>query len=228
MRTVVVALVLLGVLAGVMRAVWPDDLGARMEPARTATFRVLGMTDPHPAQRAADVREFDRRYAENRTMTLVHVVFGSIFLAAALLQFAGRVRTRWPRFHRWLGRVLVVAGLAITISALYFALLMPFAGIGETIPIVLFGSLFAFALARAWLAIRRGNVLEHRRWMIRAFAVAVGISVVRVVGIPADLAGTVYGLESRPVFAIALWVGFALAVTAGEVVLWSGGLSARR
>jgi uncharacterized membrane protein len=214
---VVVALVLLGIVAGVGRAIWLTDLGSRMEPARDEVFQALSLTDPDATQRALDVQEFDRRYAENPAMTLMHVVFGSVFLAAALLQFTGRVRTRYPLFHRWLGRVLVVSGLAVTVSALYFALLMPFAGMGETIVIVLFGGLFAFALVRAWLAIRRSDVALHRRWMIRAFAVAIGISLVRVAGIPADLAGTAYGLAARPVFVISLWVGFTLAVVAGEL-----------
>jgi hypothetical protein len=62
-------------------------------------------------------------------------------------------------------------------------------------------------------AIRRDDVVTHRRWMIRAFAPGVAVGTVRIwIGIL--LAS---GLLNFPdSFAAAFWIAFSLHVLAGE------------
>lgn len=45
---------------------------------------------------------------------------------------------------------------------------------GESIATVVFGVWFIASLVLAFRAIRRDDVPQHRRWLIRAFAVGVG------------------------------------------------------
>src|SRR5690242_10163478 len=80
------------------------------------------------------------------------------------------------------------------------------------------GSGFLAALLSAIRAIRRRDIVHHRRWMVRAFAVSVGVGVIRAwVGI---FYGT--GLTSlSSAFAISFWLGLGIGVLAGELWLRS-------
>jgi len=51
-------------------------------------------------------------------LTLVHIVPGLLFMLLGPLQFSSTIRARHLRWHRWSGRVFVVCGVVIGISAL--------------------------------------------------------------------------------------------------------------
>ncbi len=75
---------------------------------------------------------------------------------------AGTSRGTWvnvPRDmggRRWSGRLLLV--LPATITGLWFGVLMPIPGAGEATVISLVAAYFVVSLARAFRAIRRGDV----------------------------------------------------------------------
>jgi uncharacterized membrane protein len=112
-------------------------------------------------------------------LTLVHIIPGALFLALALLQFAPSIRAKHLKVHRWLGRILVVTGLVIGISALVMSFTMNIGGLNETAATTLFVILFLFCLIKAYRHIRRKEVAQHREWMIRAFAISLGVATTR-------------------------------------------------
>jgi hypothetical protein len=116
--------------------------------------------------------------------------------------------------------MLVAAAVVSVSSGLFFGLLMPFGGAAEVVAIALFGGLFLAALGRAVVAIRTGKVALHREWMIRAFAVAIGISTVRVFGAGLDLLLTPAGVRPDRVFVLSVWAGWVATLAAAE--LWIG------
>jgi uncharacterized membrane protein len=217
MWCLVLPLVLLGVFAAAGRARYVADFAHRAEPLRTGTLRALDRRDPRALERPAEVARFDRRYGDHPVMALVHVVPGGLFLALAPFQFLPRLRRRYLTVHRWSGRVLILLAFVSASSALYFGLRMPFGGVSEAIAIAVFAGLFLFAIARAYLAIRRRQVARHREWMIRAFAVAIGISTVRVVDGLLDVALAPAGLRADHLFVISIWTGWMLTFGAAEV-----------
>lgn len=212
-----VILVLIGVGASIGRALFPADLGRRMDPSRERIFRSLALHDPHSRERAAEVLRFDSRFAAHPVLTLLHVVPGGLFLALAPFQFSARIRTRHPALHRWSGRVLLLAALAAGLNGLYFGLLMPYAGPAEAAAIALFGGLFLLAMARGFQAIRRRDAALHREWMIRTFAIAIAISTVRVLGAAFDIALAPRGIGPQAIFVLAVWSGWIVTVGAAEV-----------
>lgn len=214
----VALLTLVGVTAAAARATFPADLAARAEPVRALLLASLDLTDPRAAERPGEVARFDGVFARHPRLTLLHVVPGGLFLALAPLQFSSRLRDRHRRMHRWTGRVLVPAAGLSVLPGLYFGLRMPFGGRTEALAIALFGGLLLVALARAVVAIRRGQVACHREWMIRAFAVAIGISTVRVVGAVFDVTLTPLGVGPREVFVLSVWTGWITTLGAAE--LW--------
>lgn len=218
MIAVAALLVALGVLAGVGRAVFLEDLVTRLDPVRTRILQAAGIQDPHAESRAAIGRQVDSRYVQNPRVGRFHVIGGSVYLLFGLLQFSSRIRRRTIRYHRWAGRALVVTGLAMAIAGVYFGIRFPYAGLAEIIPVTTFGALFVIALASGFVAIRRGEVVRHRLWMTRAFAIGVGISVVRLVAGAADLVLTPLGWMAGEIFVLSLWAGWGLSVVAAE--LW--------
>jgi uncharacterized membrane protein len=210
-----------------MRSAYPADLAVRSEPVRQSLLRVFGVVDPLADGRAPELERFDRRFADHPRATVLHVLPGALFLLLAPLQFAASLRRRFPRLHRWCGRFLLALGLLTALAGFYFGLLMPFGGAGETAAIVLFGALFLTALERAFRAIRRGDVARHRAWMIRAFAVALGIATVRLVGAVLDVLLAPAGWPPAAFFVLTLWIGWSLTVVAGELWIASGAPAAR-
>ena len=168
-----------------------------------------------PAGAAEEAFGFDRWFVTYPLLTLLHVIPGSIFLVLAPFQLSAHIRNSHLRFHRWSGRVLVVAALAYGLSGLVLGPLFPYGGPGARAAIIFFDTPFLFALVRAFIAIRRHDVRRHREWMIRVFAIALGIATVRVVGLV--LIG-ISGGSFHDSAGISFWTGWGLNYAAAE--LW--------
>ena len=121
------------------------------------------------------------RFLDFPAVVALHVVLGGVYLALAPFQFVTRIRTRWPEYHRQVGRLLVAIGLVAGASGLFMAWIIPFAGWPERIILGFFGLLFLTSTAKGFFAIRAGQVTAHREWMIRAFAIGLAIATDRLI-----------------------------------------------
>jgi uncharacterized membrane protein len=223
--TGVTLLVLLALASSVGRAIGviesllvdgPVPTLSRLDRESMAFMERLGGVDP-----ASDIHrdlerqneEFLGKFNRNPIATLLHVLPGALFIVLAPLQFSRRIRTRYVDWHRWSGRVVLLLGIPVTISGFYFGVLMPFSGFLETSAIVIFGTLFVVAMVRGYASIRRRAIAQHREWMIRMFAVAIGVASVRVAGIILAFI-TLKGPEAW--FGYSVWIGFVVTVAAAE------------
>lgn len=214
----VVTLVVLGVISGIARSLMPATLGARVEPARLQLLHALHHDDPRPLVRAAEIREVEGRFVAHPLVMFLHALTGALFLMLAPLQLLPDFRVRHATLHRRMGVALIAAGAVIACTGFYFGVLHPAAGIGEVIVIALAATFFLGSLGCAVVAIRKRRIAVHRRWMIRAFAAAIGISTIRIVALVADLALTPAGFTLRQIFVLSLWLGWI--VTLGAAELW--------
>lgn len=108
---------------------------------------------------------------------VVHIVSAVTYAVLGAFLFSAGLRRRRPRWHRFSGRVVVVAGLLVAVSALWMTLVYPRQpGTGDLAYVfrIGFGSGLAASLVLGYAAIRRGNVLRHLAWMTRAYALALG------------------------------------------------------
>ncbi len=101
-----------------------------------------------------------------------HLAMAAIITACGPLQLIPQLRARFPRVHRWTGRVYLVTALAASTSALYLLWIRNerVAGdlvqhLGISVDAVLIGVCAALALRYALQ--RRFDL--HRRWAIRLF-----------------------------------------------------------
>lgn len=200
---IVVPLIALALAAAGGRAV---ALATGSEP-----FAILYHLFPGPA--VEDARLLDRWFAAQAGLTWTHILTGSVVLTLAPAQFVPRIRQQYLRFHRWAGRVALVAALPAGLSGLLLQARSPYGGLLALSAIVSAGALFLAAGARAYHAIRRGERDRHREWMIRLLAVGLGVGVVRVVALPLIL---VTGRRPLELVGVAFWLGFALPILAGE------------
>jgi uncharacterized membrane protein YozB (DUF420 family) len=192
-------LVFVGLLIGIV----VTSYGLRI--ATDVPFLASG-TEPEP-------EDFEARYIAHHWLAYLHMTPGVLYLLGAPLQLSERFRTKHYTTHRRVGRVLVGAGLFSISLGIVFGLRFPWGGIFEAIATAVFGCWFLACLLLAVRAIRRDEVPVHRRWMIRAFAVGVGIGTIRIwIGL---LLGTGL-LNFHNSFAAAFWIGLSLHVLAGE------------
>lgn len=135
---------------------------------------------------------------------VTHAVSASVALMLAPLQFAARLRARWPALHRWSGRVAVAAIVLAWLSSLPLALPAE-TGAVASVGFLLLGLCWIVAtLAGLRHALQR-RWADHRRWMVRSFALtAAGITLRIQLG-----ASSALGLDmdlAYPVIAWACWV----------------------
>ena len=214
----VALLVFIGILGAVGRALFPANIISLLDPSRSRLVHFLGLSEMDREVRRSEVAKMDGSFAQHRFATYLHVIPGGIFLALAPLQFSRRLRGQYPRFHRWSGRLLLLDAVVVTASALFFGVIVPYAGPPESVAIIVIATFFIFALGRGFVAIRQGAVERHREWMIRGFAAALAISSIRLVGAFLDLFFTPLGLPLPEGFVLSLWIGWASTVSFAE--LW--------
>jgi hypothetical protein len=118
----------------------------------------------------AQVLPTDEGLAALTAPLVAHIVTVAVYALLGALQFAPALRAR--RWHRVAGRLVVACGLVAAASGLWLAL-ADGAGALTAFRLV-FGTAWAVFLVLGFAAIRRRDVVRHRRWVIRAHAVAMG------------------------------------------------------
>ena len=157
----------------------------------------------------------DVRYIQHRWVSFLHIVPGVLFLTLAPLQFVARIRQRRISIHRGLGRFLATCAAISGVIVLVLNIIFPsFGGISTQTATIFFGVIFLFSLAMAIRHILRKEVRQHREWMIRTFALAVGVATVRVFFL---LLGVITGLSFEETFGASFWLGFGVNLLIAEV-----------
>jgi uncharacterized membrane protein len=165
----------------------------------------------------AQFASLDDLFARYPFLTLVHIVPGLLFMVLGPLQFSSTIRARHLRWHRWSGRIFVICGVVIGISALVMSFGMPaIGGLNQAAATTLFATFFLFALCKAFWHIRRREVALHREWMIRAFSVGLAVATIRPIVGMFFATSRFSGLTPHEFFGIGFWVGFVLHLIAAE------------
>ena len=168
---------------------------------------------PNIAAGTLPEEEFDHRYVEQAWLAYLHIVPGVVYLFLAPVQLAYRIRSRHYTFHRRLGRVVATAGMITGVFALIFGGLFSFGGLSEASAAVVFGGWFLTCLVLAVRAVRRDDIVHHRRWMIRAFAIGIGIGTTRIWLLILGAAGLDFASSFGPAF----WISFSLHALIAEL-----------
>ncbi len=149
---------------------------------------------------------------------VVHIVSALGYAVLGAFQFSATLRRRRPGWHRVAGRVLVVLGLAVALSALCLTVCYPRQpGTGALAYLfrLAFGSGMAASIVIGFAAIRHRDVARHRAWMTRAYALALGAGTqVFTQGIGNTLFGT-----TELTTDLCLGAGWAINLAVAEYVI---------
>ena len=150
--------------------------------------------------------------------SVVHFIPAMAFAVILPFQLWPGSRRRYPRVHRIAGRVGAAAGIVFSLTGLLLAYVMPARPVTDRAVMTTFGLLFPVLLAAGVAAARRGDIVAHRRWMLRVTAAALAPLTQRVL-FPLFAAT---GIDSMnrfwDLFLTALW--FANIVNFGIAEWW--------
>lgn len=199
-----------------VRVIWVLTILLSIIGVAAVTRRMLQLLAPSP-RLGGPAAALDAGFAPHALLTMVHIVPALFFVVLGPLQFVPTLRVRRPVLHRWMGRIVLAAGVIIGVTALIMSPQMAIGGATETAATMLFALLFLFSLVKAYAAIRSRRFASHREWMIRAFAIGLAVAFVRpIVGIFFATSRLTH-LTPHEFFGIAFWLGFSIQTIAAEV-----------
>ncbi|MFE7564165.1 DUF2306 domain-containing protein [Kitasatospora sp. NPDC057500] len=127
-------------------------------------------------------------YLAHRVPLALHVGGGVLAILLGPWQFLPRLRARRPGLHRLTGRLYLLAVLATGTGGLLLAphgLVGPIAPIGFTLLAVL----LLLSSALAWRSALRRDLVRHRAWATRSYALVLAAATLRIWLPVMDLAG---------------------------------------
>lgn len=202
---------------------WPVFLMLCVIGAGAAVRRIVVLLAPPPvAPVSAPVSQFnslDAAFASRNVLTLCHIIPALLFITLLPVWFLKSARSR-PQIHRRLSYILILLGGVVGVTALLLST-HPVGGINEATAAILYDCLFLFSLVRAWVMLQRNDLVLHRRWMIRAVAVLIGIAATRPVMGVFFATASITHLQPKQFFGTAFWIGFTSTYIAGEAYLRS-------
>jgi uncharacterized membrane protein len=202
--TAVIVLSVIGVAVAVRRTIYLENV-------------LVSGYHPPANSRGAEFHSLDDLFAGHPVLTLIHIIPGMLFMILGPWQFSSSIRARSIRWHRLNGRIFLVSGVIIGVSAEVMSFTMPsIGGINQAAATILFGLFFLFSLSKAFWHIRRREIALHRQWMIRAFSIGLAVATIRpIVGI-FFATSRLSGLTPLEFFGTAFWIGFVLHLIAAE------------
>jgi hypothetical protein len=115
-----------------------------------------------------------QRYETFKWWLLPHGIFGAIVLLFAPFQFSNRLRQRFTRAHRIMGRLYVVSALALAPMGAYIQYFQERSGAPRsfTILAVIDAALLMGTTLMAFFFAFRRKIALHKQWATRSYAVA--------------------------------------------------------
>jgi uncharacterized membrane protein len=143
-------------------------------------------------------------FVERPASTIAHFLGGAVALVAGAFQLSAWFRGRYLNAHRWLGRLYVVAVIIGGIAGFFMAL-KAFGGLASNTGFGLLAVLWVSTTLNAYRLIRQGNVNEHRKWMIRSYALTLAAVTLRFY-LPGSMIAGIPMTIAYPIIAWLCWV----------------------
>ena len=147
---------------------------------------------------------------------LPHGVAGACALLLGLAQFSDRLRLRFRKLHRVLGRIYVAGVFVAAPLGFHIQYFEERMGVPRSFSIAaaVDATLWMVTTGIAMVFILKGKVHQHRQWMTRSFAVALVFLEARVIG-------GIGGWENLDAHAneTIVWVCLAFSILAADLAL---------
>ena len=134
-----------------------------------------------------------------------HVFASLVALSLAPFQFSSRLRSARPRVHRLMGRAYLGVGVVVGGLAGLYMSIFAFGGVVAKLGFACLASGWLYSGLRAYQAIRRGAVQEHRTWMVRNVALTLAAVTLRIY-LPSSMIAGIPFEVAYPAIAWLCWV----------------------
>ncbi|MEM7375303.1 MAG: DUF2306 domain-containing protein [Bacteroidota bacterium] len=157
-------------------------------------------------------------YHETPIPIVLHIVAGIVLNLLGPFQFATGFRARRPGFHRWSGRLLVLAGVLVGITGLWMnEIFPPYGGLLKYSGIVAHSVGILIALFLAMRFILNRQIAKHRVWMMRAVAIGLGPATQRLFVLPVFF---ITGNINEQLIGLVVWGSLFLNLLVVEWILY--------
>jgi uncharacterized membrane protein len=158
--------------------------------------------------------QMDDIFARYPLLTLIHIIPGLIFVITGPFQF---IRARYPRWHRIGGRLFLVSGVVLGMTALIMSFAVPaIGGVNQAAATVLFSLFFLYALFKTFQQILQRKIVKHREWAIRGYSIGLAVATIRIINGIFFATSSITGLTPREFFGIGFWIGFVIHLILAE------------
>jgi len=162
-----------------------------------------------------------QHFAPAKWFLVIHAFAGALAMSLGALQFSNRLRARYLQVHRTLGYIYVVSVFIAAPFAIPVAMKVASLSLVAASAVQSFGWMLTTAVAL--YCIRSGNVVQHRRWMMRSYPFAMVFTVARlIIPIPPILRMGLTGIE------MVVWSTIALAALLPNILIEWPELTSRR
>jgi uncharacterized membrane protein len=148
----------------------------------------------------AEITPDNARFFASPSPVVIHIISSAMYALLGAFQFVSRLWRRGNNWHRWVGRLLVPCGLLVGGSGLWMTVFYPRPeGASDLLYAfrLLFGLGMVLSVILGYVAIRRRDIIQHRAWMTRAYAIGLGAGTQVLTGIVGALTlGTVNEFEN--------------------------------
>jgi uncharacterized membrane protein len=156
-----------------------------------------------------------KHYEGFKWYLLPHGLAGACAILLGPLQFSDRLRQRYTKLHRVVGRIYVFGAMVVAPLGIYLQYFDERVGGTRsfTLAAVTDAALLMLTTGIAFGFILKGKVQQHRQWMTRSFAVAVVFLEVRVI---AGLGGWD---DNGAVVETIVWMCVGFSVVVGDIAV---------
>ena len=122
-----------------------------------------------------EVTPANARFVADPLPVVLHIVGAVLYTILGAFQFVPRLRRH--SWHRRAGRVLVPSGLTVAFTGLWMAVAYDLPAHDNDVLAgmrLVFGSAMAGSILLGLTAVLRRDIAQHRRWMVRGYAIGLG------------------------------------------------------
>lgn len=151
------------------------------------------------------------------TAFYIHISSSILVVLTGPLQFVKRLRNRYLKTHRLLGKVYVGAILFLAAPSGFYMALYANGGVGAQAGFTMLSILWFVTTYLAYKHIRERNIAEHKKWMIRSYALSFSAITLRLY---VPILSLYAGWEHDFVVMITAWINWIPNLLIAEFIIF--------
>jgi len=154
-----------------------------------------------------------------RTTFYIHIISAMIVLIIAPFQFIKKLRNKYLKSHRRIGKVYAYGVVALAAPSGFFMAFYAEGGLWSTLAFIVMSFLWIFTTVMAVMYARKKKIIEHKKWMIRSVALTFAAVTLRLL---VPLFSSYLMLEDNFVIVSTAWLSWMINLAIAEsLILWT-------